>query len=160
MIGPLLLAVVAAAGGFVGTYTFDRSSPVYARLAMGAVLGFTVLAFAGFLAALQRANTEGGPPAGAHSSHRGGPISVYDAETRTAIEQLAYEIDAVRALEVWEAALAATWSGPDVWVHGDVTGSNLLLRDGRIQFTGTADELLASEDSYVKEYLVNTLPPW
>lgn len=36
----------------------------------------------------------------------------------------------------------------------------MLLRDGRIQFTGTADELLASEDSYAKEYLVNTLPPW
>lgn len=36
----------------------------------------------------------------------------------------------------------------------------MLLRDGRIQFTGTAEELLASEDPYVKEYLVNTLPPW
>lgn len=36
----------------------------------------------------------------------------------------------------------------------------LLLRDGRIQFTGTAEDLLASEDSYVKAYLVNTLPPW
>jgi phospholipid/cholesterol/gamma-HCH transport system ATP-binding protein len=36
----------------------------------------------------------------------------------------------------------------------------MLLRDGRIQFTGTAEELLASEDPYVKEYLVDTLPPW
>lgn len=36
----------------------------------------------------------------------------------------------------------------------------MLLRDGRIQFTGTAEELLASTDPYVKEYLVNTLPPW
>ncbi|MEZ5290569.1 MAG: ATP-binding cassette domain-containing protein [Vicinamibacterales bacterium] len=36
----------------------------------------------------------------------------------------------------------------------------LLLRDGRIQFTGTAEDLLASEDPYVKEYLLNTLPPW
>jgi len=36
----------------------------------------------------------------------------------------------------------------------------MLLRDGRIQFTGTADELLASEDPYVKAYLANTLPPW
>ncbi|MGD9903365.1 MAG: hypothetical protein AB7U83_07825 [Vicinamibacterales bacterium] len=30
------------------------------------------------------------------------------------------------------------------------------LRDGRIQFTGTAEELLASEDPCVKAYLVNT----
>ena len=36
----------------------------------------------------------------------------------------------------------------------------MLLRDGRIQFTGTAEELLASADPYVKEYLANTLPPW
>ncbi len=52
MIGSLLLALVAVAGGYVATYTFDRSTPVYARLAMGAVLGFTVLAFSGFIAAL------------------------------------------------------------------------------------------------------------
>ena len=36
----------------------------------------------------------------------------------------------------------------------------MLLRDGRIQFTGTAEEILACEDPYVKEYLLNTLPPW
>jgi len=33
---------------------------------------------------------------------------------------------------VWDAALAAEWAGPDVWVHGDITGSNLLLRDDRL----------------------------
>jgi aminoglycoside phosphotransferase (APT) family kinase protein len=42
----------------------------------------------------------------------------------------AQDIDA--ATEVWEAALAATWHAPSVWVHGDVTGSNLLVVDGRL----------------------------
>ena len=36
----------------------------------------------------------------------------------------------------------------------------LVLLDGRIHFQGSADELLASEDAYLKEYLLDTLPPW
>lgn len=36
----------------------------------------------------------------------------------------------------------------------------MLLHDGRIHFQGTAAELLASDDRYVKAYLLKTLPPW
>ena len=36
----------------------------------------------------------------------------------------------------------------------------LVLHDRRILFQGTADELLASEDPYLKEFLFMTLPPW
>jgi hypothetical protein len=52
MIGALLLAVATVTGGYVATYTFDRSAAVYARLATGAVLAMAVLAFAGFALAL------------------------------------------------------------------------------------------------------------
>ena len=52
MIGTLALSTVAFAAGFVATYTFDRTSPLYGRLAMGGVLGLTLMAFAGFVAAL------------------------------------------------------------------------------------------------------------
>jgi aminoglycoside phosphotransferase (APT) family kinase protein len=87
---------------------------------------------AGFLAALHRISIVDGPPAGAHSFNRGGPVSMWDAETRADIEILACEIDVAGALAVWDAALAAEWDGPDVWVHGDVTGSNLLIDHGRL----------------------------
>jgi len=36
----------------------------------------------------------------------------------------------------------------------------MLLHDGHIRFRGSADELLASRDAYVQEYLYKTLPPW
>ena len=42
-------------------------------------------------------------------------------------------IDVDRARAVWQAALdAGPWPGPDVWIHGDLLGGNLLVRDGRL----------------------------
>ncbi|MDO9433152.1 MAG: aminoglycoside phosphotransferase family protein [Pseudomonadota bacterium] len=89
-------------------------------------------ALAKFLNALQRIDTTGGPPAGRHNFYRGGPLSTYDAETRQAIEVLGDRIDGEAATQVWAAALAATWTGPPVWVHGDVSAGNLLVRDGQL----------------------------
>jgi aminoglycoside phosphotransferase (APT) family kinase protein len=85
-----------------------------------------------FLAALYKIDPEGGPPAGEHSFFRGGPLTTYDDEAREAMALLKDEIDADAATEVWEDALAATWHGAPVWVHGDVTASNLLVVDGRL----------------------------
>jgi phospholipid/cholesterol/gamma-HCH transport system ATP-binding protein len=36
----------------------------------------------------------------------------------------------------------------------------MLLHDGRIEFDGTAAELQASTDGYLKEFLFMTVPPW
>ncbi len=87
---------------------------------------------ADFLAALQRIDPAGGPPPGRHNFFRGGPLTVYDAETQRAIAALDGKIDTDAASAVWEAALAATWHGRPVWIHGDVTASNLLVVDGRL----------------------------
>lgn len=87
---------------------------------------------AGFLAALQAVEVGGGPPPGLHSAYRGGPLTTYDAETRAAIEALRAELDADQASAIWDAALAAPWSGPPVWFHGDVAVGNLLVRAGRL----------------------------
>jgi aminoglycoside phosphotransferase (APT) family kinase protein len=85
-----------------------------------------------FLAALQAVDADGGPPPGSHSFNRGGPVSVWDEQTRATIGELGNEIDVDGATEVWEAALAHEWTGPSVWAHGDVTGSNLLLCGDRL----------------------------
>lgn len=36
----------------------------------------------------------------------------------------------------------------------------MVLHDGRILFEGSASELLASQDAYLREFLFMTLPPW
>lgn len=87
---------------------------------------------AGFLTALNRVDPIGGPVAGAHNFHRGGPLSVYDGEARQAIEALRGRVDTQAVGAVWEAALAATWQGPPVWFHGDVAWGNLLVNNGRL----------------------------
>jgi aminoglycoside phosphotransferase (APT) family kinase protein len=94
------------------------------------LVGFA-LELAAFLVALRAVDPTGGPPAGPHSFWRGGPLRVYDAETRDAIALLGADA-AARATAIWTEALAATWTGEPVWFHGDVAEGNLLLRDGRL----------------------------
>jgi aminoglycoside phosphotransferase (APT) family kinase protein len=87
---------------------------------------------AGFLAALYAIDPTGGPAAGAHSFLRGGSVATLDSDVREAIATLRHELDAEVATSVWEATLATTWGRPPVWVHGDITNSNLLVTSGRL----------------------------
>ena len=89
-------------------------------------------ALAQFLIALQGIDTSGGPPPGPHNFYRGGPLTAYDDETRQALRVLDGTIDTDAARAVWEDALAATWYGAPVWVHGDVASGNLLVKNGRL----------------------------
>jgi aminoglycoside phosphotransferase (APT) family kinase protein len=95
-------------------------------------LGRFATDLAEFLGALYRIDPAGGPAPGKHNFFRGGPLSTYDVETRDAIAALGTEIDTHGAAEVWDAALRATWNGFSVWIHGDVSASNLLVANGRL----------------------------
>jgi aminoglycoside phosphotransferase (APT) family kinase protein len=85
-----------------------------------------------FLIALQSIDPTDGPLPGPHSFYRGGALMTYDRETRQAIAALKGKIDVDAATEVWETALATTWHGLPVWVHGDVSAGNLLVKGGRL----------------------------
>jgi aminoglycoside phosphotransferase (APT) family kinase protein len=87
---------------------------------------------ADFLIALYRVDPTSGPPPGPHNFFRGGPLTVYDAETRQALAALDGKIDTDAASAVWDAALEATWHGSPVWFHGDVAWGNLLVKGGRL----------------------------
>jgi len=86
---------------------------------------------AGFLAALYGCTPEG-PSPGAHSFSRGGPVATWDDEVRSRLATLDGIIDTAAARDVWETALGARSEAPSVWVHGDITGANLLVRAGRL----------------------------
>ena len=89
-------------------------------------------ALAEFLSALQQCDATGGPLAGEHNFYRGGSLSIYDTETREAIENLEDKNYAKATTEVWDLALASAWERPPVWVHGDVAVGNLLVKNGQL----------------------------
>ena len=86
-----------------------------------------------FVEALHRIDPTGGPPA-----RRGAPLEFQDDEARAALPALRGTIDTRAATAVWEAALRTpAWSGPPVWIHGDLLPGNLLFQRGRL--TGVID---------------------
>jgi aminoglycoside phosphotransferase (APT) family kinase protein len=83
---------------------------------------------AAFVRALRSVPTDGMP-----RSARGRPIADPGGEIRRRILGLADELDVDALLAAWNDAIAAPhWKGPFVPVHGDLSGNNLLLSDGRL----------------------------
>ena len=86
-------------------------------------------------------------------------MAPHDQLVRRAVRQLEDLIDVDRAIIVWQAALdAAPWSGPPVWVHGDLLPGNVLVRDGRL--SGVIDWSAAGVgDPACDAMLAWSLPP-
>ena len=89
-------------------------------------------ALGGFLVDLRRINTSGGPCPG--PGHRGGDLNVKNDQTQQAIEILKSKsnLDTELLAELWDAAVASKWVNPPVWIHGDVSSGNILVKDGEI----------------------------
>ena len=85
-----------------------------------------------FLKELHKINTTDGPLAGAHNYYRGHSLLIYDVETRSAMAQLQGFIDVHAVTSVWEKAISSRWSKSPVWVHGDFSAGNILVKDSRL----------------------------
>ena len=94
---------------------------------------------AGFVTALQRCDTAGAPSP--RPGRRGGPLAAADRATRSAAVRLRGTVDpgtgrpveVDRLLEIWDDGVRAPeWSGPAVWVHGDLSDGNLVVQDRRL----------------------------
>jgi aminoglycoside phosphotransferase (APT) family kinase protein len=82
----------------------------------------------GFIQALRRV-----PPAGAPPARRGHALEGQDKDARAALARLGGLIDTGRATAAWDEALGSPpWSGPPMWVHGDLLPGNLLIGGGRL----------------------------
>lgn len=86
-------------------------------------------ALGGFVHALHGCPADGLPP----NPYRGGPLVERDEALRSRVVALGDAVDAVAVLARWEAALAApAWSGPPVFLHGDLHPANLLVDGGQV----------------------------
>lgn len=130
----------------------DGSDALTARVGDWCVLARQV---ARFVLDLQGVPTTGAPPAGV----RGGGLEAVDEVTRRAIAALDGQIDARRALAVWDAAVAAApWEQPPVWVHGDLLPGNVLVGDRPL--TGVIDWSAAGiGDPACEAMLAWAMPP-
>ena len=131
---PVPIAMGVPAGGYPWHWSIYRwlegANATIERIANPHDFASTL---AQFLAALQRIDPTGGPPPGQHNFFRGGELAIYDTETRDAMATLHGKIDTDAVTAVWEAALQATWNGPPVWLHGDVSATNLLVGEGQLR---------------------------
>ena len=85
-----------------------------------------------FLNELYRIDTYGGPVAGPDNFYRGASLGVYDAETRTALSRLENIVDIDAVTDVWRQALSTVWRNDPVWIHGDFSSGNILVKDGKL----------------------------
>lgn len=106
------------------------------------ILEKLAIQLAHFLKELQAIDSSNGPPPGEHNFFRGNSPIVYDAETRSAIDVLEEYIDADKATSVWNLAISSKWVAKPVWIHGDFSAGNILVKDnqlvGVIDFGGMA----------------------
>jgi aminoglycoside phosphotransferase (APT) family kinase protein len=88
------------------------------------------------------------------------PLSGEDAATREALSAIAGSFDTGRLLELWtEAVDAEPWSGPPVWLHGDLLPGNILLAGGRL--SGIIDWSATGAGDPARDLMIAwALPPY
>lgn len=87
---------------------------------------------ADFITALQRIDTTGAPTP-KRDYDRGMPLIRRDQHTRNAVAALTGKFDGDALIREWQRALdAAPWHKKPVWIHGDLDGRNMLVRNGHL----------------------------
>ena len=85
-----------------------------------------------FLKELQRIDNVDGPAPGQHNWWRGDHVSVYDEGAREQIATLSSFIDGNKAIQLWEKACTTRWNKTPVWIHGDLSIGNMLMKNGNL----------------------------
>ena len=94
-------------------------------------LASTAVTLARFVTALHAIRPGDGPVKS--GTTRGVPLTNLDEGIRILIEQLGADIDTAAVTRAWDEAVAAyRWDGPAVWIHGDITPGNLIVRRRRL----------------------------
>ena len=79
---------------------------------------------------------------------RGVPLSTRTPQILKYIESVSDIVDTKKVLRRWERAIGIPlWSGPNVWVHGDLHPANVILSQGRIAAVIEFGDLTAGDPS-------------
>ena len=78
---------------------------------------------------------------------RGVPLSMRDAAFRSSLERLdGIVADRAALLDRWdELSATPAWTGPPVWLHGDLHLANVLVHDGRVSAVIDFGDLAAGD---------------
>lgn len=82
-----------------------------------------------FLRELQSIDNVDGPEPGQHNWWRGDHVSIYDKGARDQIAKLSDMIDSNKAIQLWEKACQTRWIKNPVWIHGDLSTGNILMKN-------------------------------
>ena len=95
----------------------------------------------GFVTALRAVPLDGVPL----RTDRGAPLALRDDVVREDLDALGTRVDRTVLEEIWTDALAApVWSGPPMWVHGDLKAGNFLIAGDRL--AGVIDWIAGAGD--------------
>ena len=95
-----------------------------------------------FLRALHQPAPDGAP----HNPWRGVPLANRTRKTREDVQHLDRLVDGDAVLSLWEHVVAVpAWSGPPLWIHGDLHPGNLLINGGRLSAVIDFGDLAAGD---------------
>ncbi len=134
---PLAIPTPVALGKSQGEYPFEWA--IYGWLEGAtfsdeppANLNQVANELAGFILELQKIATDGAPQPNSDFD-RGVPLIRRDQHTRKAILALKDNYEIQKLNSVWKAALnTEPWNKVAVWIHGDLDGRNMLVKDNRL----------------------------
>ena len=81
-----------------------------------------------------------------HNPWRGIPLAARDRLVREHLQQLEGLVDRDAILHLWDRAVSTPpWSGPPLWIHGDLHPGNLLVSCGRLSAVIDFGDLAAGD---------------
>jgi aminoglycoside phosphotransferase (APT) family kinase protein len=91
---------------------------------------------------------------------RGVPLVVRTGTVQKHLQQLDGLVDRGAVLDLWGRAVAAPpWSGPPLWIHGDLHPGNLLVSEGRLSAVIDFGDLTAGDPATDLSAFWMLLPP-
>lgn len=100
------------------------------------------------------------PPDAPANPYRGVPLAERSAVTLERIARLAGHLDAAATEAAWRSALTVPpWSGPPLWLHGDLHPANLVVDGGRLTAVVDFGDITAGDPATDLSVAWMLLPP-